>query len=234
MKKIIIIFFTILSISVSAQDSHMAIGMGLAMPLGDFAASEDFSTNGYTEAGFNLNIDFNYVPTWYFGIGANISFSTYGLNESKAQADLIDLVKDAPEIPGLDTVTNFDVGAWSYANFLVGPVLAIPAGNLQFNVKALFGLSVLMPAGNTLEFTYNDEKYTTYNEPQDAQFGMLLGADIIYKLSETYSLKLGGEYFRSKTNYETHFDYVEEEIFVRESNISIQAMHITLGIAYLF
>lgn len=234
MKRILIILMVVSSIALNAQDNHMAISMGLAMPLGDFATTGKFLENGYTDPGFNLNIDGCYIPTWYFGIGGNISFSTFGLQEEKVKNDLIDLIQTIPEIPGLDTVTNFNADTWSYANFLVGPVFALPVGKFQFNAKALFGLSVLMPPSNALDFIYNGEEYTTYNELQNARFGMLFGADIIYKLSSTYSMKIGADYFRSKTKYDVSFDYVETEITSFTSNVQVEAMHFTLGIAYLF
>lgn len=242
MYRILVLFFLISTLPALAQDNHLSINMGAAVPLGDFASSGSFLENGYNETGFNLNIDGVYIPTWYFGIGANISFSTYGLNEEAAKNDFLDLVDNLPDLPDLpeNINTQIDMGTWSYANLMVGPVFAYPASRFQFNVKALFGLSVLMPLGTELEILNyeNGESIRTYTEPQNVRFGYLLGADIIYKVSDTYSIKLGGEYFHSKTKYDIDFTSVGEvadlELETQTSNINVDALHLTVGIAYLF
>lgn len=234
MKQTLIVLILLYAGILNAQDSHMAINMGVAAPIGDFSSAGKFLENGYTDPGFNLTVDANYIPTWYFGIGANISLSTFALNDDLVKRDLIKLIEQVPEIPGLDTVTNFSIGAWSYANFLIGPVLSLPAGKFQFNLKALGGLSILMPTDNAITFIYEGEEYVSYNEPQNARWGMLLGTDIIYKLSGSYSLKVGADYFRSKTNYDVKFDYVDSELATLKSDVQVQALHLTLGIAYLF
>ncbi len=243
MHKILALFLLIGTLSASSQDSHMSINMGASVPLGDFASTGNFLENGYTQTGFNLNIDGNYIPTWYFGIGGNISFSTYVLDDNAVEKDLIELIDNLPDMP--DLPNNIDariaVGTWSYANFMLGPVFAYPISNFQLNVKALFGLSILMPPGNELNVINNEtgQEVSSYTDQQNARFGYLLGADVIYKLSGTYSLKLGGEYFHSKTNYDIHFSQINEaspdtEYETQTSNISVDALHLTVGIAYLF
>ncbi len=242
MYRIIVLFLVISRLPVFSQDNNLSVNMGVAVPLGDFAQTGSFLEKGYAQTGFNLNIDGVYIPTWYFGIGANVSFSTFVLDDKAVGADLLELIENLPDLPDLpDNIdTRIDVGTWSYANFMLGPVFAYPVSNFQFNVKALVGLSVLMPPGSELNISNNDtgEQIRSYSETQNIRFGYLLGTDVIYKMSGSYSLKLGGEYFHSKTNYDVNFsrinDNTEIELETQTSNINIDALHLTVGIAYLF
>lgn len=220
-----------------AQDSHMALNMGPSIPLSDFAAIDNYKSNGYATPGFVLSFEGNYIPTWYFGIGGALTFST---NYPNQDSMLTGLVKELEALDGLpnfpeDMKTDFNIGNWSYANFLIGPTFAYPAGNFQFNFKALIGMSIIMPPNQTLMLFYNDNAVNASSDVQNVKFAYNIGTDIIMKMSGSYSIKLGLEYFSTQTNHSVDIGLNDEvKLPSIERDIKINAIHATLGLAYLF
>lgn len=239
MKRSIIIFALFFTLGGFAQKSHLGLSMGPTLPLGDFASTGNYLQNGYAKTGFNLAFEANYIPTWYFGIGATLNFANNGVDKETALKDYLEYIDeiDVPDIPE-DADITFGLGNWSYVNILVGPTLALPTDFFQFNVKALFGASILMPPSGSIEIVYAEQYYTTYNNHQFVSFGYQLGADVIYKMGGSYSLKLGADYFSSNAKYDVNTDIgaaiTDREVITAEKNFQVSSTHITIGLAYLF
>jgi len=157
---------------VKAQDSHMALNMGPSVPLSDFAAMDDYKSNGYATPGFVLSFEGNYIPTWYFGVGAAITFSTNYPNQDSMLVGLVDELRAIDGLPNIpeEFETDFSIGNWSYVNFLVGPTFAYPAGKFQFNVKALIGMSVVMPPNQTLTLIADNNVIQANSDVQRIKF----------------------------------------------------------------
>jgi len=235
MKKQITIILLFISVFGYSQKSHIGLSMGPAFPLNNFSKTDDYISNGYTQTGFNLSFEGNYIPTWYFGIGGALTFATNYPNQDSMLVGLVRELRklDVPPIPeGVDV--EFSIENWSYINFLAGPTLAFPAGKLQFNLKALIGLSLVMPPTQTLSLSYNDNQISSYSDVQTASFCYNFGADIIFKLNGSYSIKFGTEYFHTATEYDVEFSYNENSLPIIKRDISIDAIHSTVGLAYLF
>lgn len=241
MRKNILLFAMIISLATAAQDSHMDISMGGTMPLGDFASTGDFLQSGYAKPGFCLTFDGNYIPTWYFGVGATFSFSSLGVDKEAATKDYFDFITGGDD-PIIDipegTEIAFGMGNWSYVNCLVGPTFTLPGDIFQVSVKALFGASFIMPPAGSIEVLYEDQHYMTYNKDQKVGFGYQFGTDLIYMMRGGYSLKIAGDYFGTRTQYDVVTDFgeidVTEEIASAEKDIKIQSVQLTIGLAYMF
>jgi hypothetical protein len=220
-----------------AQDSYLALNMGPSFPLDHFAAIDDYNTNGYAQPGFNLSFDGSYIPTWYFGIGGAFSFATNYPNQDSMLSGLLEELGVLNELPTLsdeDVDALFTIGNWSYVNLLVGPTFSYPAGKFQFNLKALIGLSVVLPPNQTLTITYDNNTISGYSDGQNLNFCYNLGADIIYKLTGNYSLKVGAEYFHTTTEYAMEISSQENALTTIDRKIDISSIHTTIGFAYLF
>ncbi len=235
MKKYLITLLLLTSLMGYSQKGHIGLSMGPAFPLNDFSNIDSYTSNGYATTGFNLSFEGNYIPTWYFGIGGALTFATNYPNQDSMLVGLIEVLRemDVPPIPeDIDAV--FTIGNWSYINILVGPTLALPVGKLQFNLKALLGLSMVMPPNQTLNLLYNDNHIYTYSDVQTVSFCYNLGADIILKLNGNYSIKFGTEYFHTSTEYDVEFSYNDSSLPIIKRSIDIDAIHSTVGLAYLF
>lgn len=219
-----------------SQDSHLALNMGPSFPIGDYSLSDEYKTTGFANPGFVLSFEGNYIPTWYFGIGGELTFGTSYPNQDSMLSALIKEIGTIDEIPAIPegVESNFITENWSYVNFLVGPTFAYPAGKLQLNFKALIGISVIMPPTQELIVKYDNSEIAVNSDVQDARFCYNLGANIILKLSGNYSLKLGAEYFSTKTLHEVNIAYNDNSLPAIERNITLQSLHTTLGLAYLF
>lgn len=236
MKKYIGILFLFMGAMSFAQDSHLGLNMGPSFPTGSFAQIDDYNTNAYAQPGFILSFDANYIPTWYFGIGGALSFGTNYPNQDSMLSGLIEELRELDGLPNIPEEADalFTIGNWSYVNVLVGPTFAYPAGKLQFNLRALIGLSLVMPPNQTLTLTYDDNIISGYSDTQTANFCYSLGADIIFKLSGSYSLKLGTEYFHTRSEYAMDINYQDNALSSIDRKIDISTIHTSIGFAYLF
>ena len=235
MKKFVIVLFLLATVVSYSQDSHLGLNMGPSFPLGNFAQSDDYKTDGYALPGFNLSFAGNYIPTWYFGIGGALVFGTNFPSQDSMLSGLIDELEEFEDIPAIpdEVDASFTIGNWSYVNILVGPTFAYPAGKLQFNLKALIGMSIVMPPTQTLNLMYDNNVISGYSETQNISFCYNFGTDIVLKLSGSYSLIFGLEYFHTVTEYDVEIGYNDSQLPVISREIDINTVHATIGFAYL-
>ncbi len=239
MRKYTLLIALLFSLAGFSQSSHFALNMGAAIPFGDFASNGDYLSNGYAKTGFNLSFEGNYIPTWYFGVGGSLSFSNFNMDQDKMLVDYLEFIDaEFPELPD-NTEVRIGVGHWNYINILIGPTLALPTDFVQFNIKALFGPSVIVPPGGSIEFINGDQRYYTCSTKQTVGFGYQFGTDIIYTMQGNYSLMLGASYFGTRAKYDTSTDFAEQvsggtDATTSEKDVKIHAVQVTLGLAFLF
>jgi hypothetical protein len=235
MKKGLFIVIFLMSLTAFSQNSHMGLSMGPSFPVGDFSGEGNYKTNGYAKPGFDLSFDANYIPTWYFGIGGQLLFASNYPNSDTMLYDLLLELYDLGVRPPLEGNTDFSIENWSYVNVMIGPTLALPAGNFQFNIKAYLGISFVMSPSQSIAIKYDTETIAGYSSPQNVAFCYSLGSDIIYKLNGNYSLKIGAEYFHAKTDCDLELAYDDDrKLPVIHREIKIGSIHTTIGLAYLF
>ncbi len=237
MKKIIILLIIIIPLVTYSQKSHLGLNMGPTFPLKTYALADVYESDGYANPGFNLSFEGNYVPTWYFGIGGEITFSTNYPDQDSMMNALLKEIETNSQIQTIPDYAkiNYSVDNWSYVNILVGPTFSYPAGVLQINLKALVGLSVIMPPNQYLEISYDKVGITSSAGGQNARFCYNLGTDIIVKLNRNYSLIMGAEYFHTKTSYDVEVVLNNDTPLPSiPREINIDALHTTLGLAMLF
>jgi hypothetical protein len=234
-----ILLFFALTTTVFAQKNHLSLSMGLAQPLGDFALANNLYSDGYAQPGFNLAFEGNYIPRWYVGVGGAVSFATNFSQNSQLFNALVEDINaySTPNIPD-STLIYYEHEKWSYVSFLVGPTLALPGERIQLNLKAYAGFCVVLPPTQHMEIVFDDSKYYRSGDAQNVAFCYALGTDLIYKLKGNYSLKLGAEYFSTKSESSNKLSYSEDnditQLVVPNKTVEIRALHLTLGLAYLF
>jgi len=173
------------------------------------------------------------------GIGGAISFSTNPVYKEALLRKLKTKINqyEQPDIPSFADI-SFEQEFWSYVLLLVGPTLSIPGERIQWNLKAHLGLSVIFPPTETLEASFDNSTYYHSADAQNLSFCYAFGADAIYKLQSNYSIKLGANYIHTQSEKQTHLNYTEDnttqllEGFTKKDVLN--ALHLTLGLAYLF
>jgi len=223
------------------QKNHIGLSMGPSFPLDNFSDTTDYFNSGFAQPGFNLIFEANYIPNWYLGIGGVFSLITHTSNDTKLKDLLLMFVKEnqiAPvDIPA-NAITIYNSGLWSYVSLMVGPTLSVPIGKFQFNIKSFAGFNVALPPEKKLVASYDTYRFISFSDGQSVSLGYLLGTDLIYKVKDNYSLMLGAAYQYTKTRFEINYEFyngLEHTVIPSTtSNIKIEALHLSAGIAYLF
>jgi len=241
MKKILLFVLILLSFPTFSQDNYVSINMGGAFPLGNLVMTESLKNNGYATSGFNLSVEGAYYKQMKLGISGAIKFSTIGVDAEAVEQDLLAYVENHSSLYGdidANSDPSCDVELWNIVNVMVGPVLAIPTGKFQFELKGQGGVSFLMPAQYNASIKTEDMTVKSNTESQVVKLGYLFGANIIYNFSNVTSLKISGEYFHSKSDHILNFTNAEDEdqIVIDEikSDLKIDNLNLTIGLAYLF
>lgn len=249
MKKIgflLIILYLIPGFIFSQDENFLGLGLGAAIPQGIYA-SNDYQTEGaaYANTGFLFGFDGAIFPDNYLGIGATITYASNNPDKEQYKEDLLNDInsRDSISIPEDVTEVDWDYGVWEYLNFHIGPAFTVPAGDFNFDLRILGGLTMAWQPNMTFQFEYeyNDEINnfsTNRREKPVATFGYTAGVGVRYAFSSGFVMRLIGEYTNSKPT----FDVTEEITLVdgqinyqtREYSIPIKNFHVAIGIAYNF
>jgi hypothetical protein len=63
-----------------------------------------------------------------------------------------------PALDNTDYDLFYDFGVWRYLNFHVGPAITIAAGNFNFDIRGLAGLSSVWPPQLDFQVNYQDDE----------------------------------------------------------------------------
>lgn len=234
-----VLILLLYSFLASAQKNHVSLSMGLAYPLSEYAESDDYYSHGYASPGFNLSFEGNYIPLWYVGVGGAASFTTNYTQSNKYFVALVDAINRNPvsQIPD-ETIVFHETDRWSYVTLVAGPTLAIPLNRLQWNVKCFAGISIIFPPTQSLIIPAEIGSYSHSGDAQNIAFSYLLGTDLIYKLMKNYSIILNAAYTQTQSKSQSNLSYTVDGQTTKLSPLNkttdIQALHLTLGLAYLF
>ena len=250
MKKIglfLIILSLVPGYLLSQDQNYLGLGLGAAIPQGVYA-SDNYETEGaaYAEPGFLFGFDGAIFPDNYLGIGATITYASNNPDKVKYKEDVLNDLdsRDSISVPEDVTQVAWDYGVWKYLNFHVGPAFTVAAGDFNFDLRILGGLTMAWQPNMTLQFEYETDQGTTNNfstnrrDKAVAAFGYTAGVGVRYAFSSGFVLRLIGEYTNSKPTFE-----VTEEITLVDDQITYQTekyavpiknIHLALGIAYNF
>jgi opacity protein-like surface antigen len=238
---ILILLLAAGSTQLIAQQNFASISFGATLPLGDYAATGDLSSNGYAKTGGAIKFDAGYFPGSYFGIGASFSFgSNYAMRDSMVK-DIVSYIEengpggiDIPE----DAEILYGAGFWNYINLFIGPHFSIRASQkLYFDFRALAGVSIIRPPDQELRITYNGDYIYSRTSYNNVAFGFTAGGGIRYKLNENLALKLSGDFVQTKASNTYTFDLFQgviDELPPVDAEFYIRTVEITAGLAYSF
>lgn len=245
-----ILITTFLGVKVKGQqENFLGLCFGGAIPQGSFS-DEDFSnkTNGYADPGFLFSFDAAWFPDDYLGVGATVTYASNNPDKTQYLADFKNAILDTisfsdPDLAEiLDTSIVVDYGVWKYLNFFVGPNLTFPAGNFNFDLRLMGGITFAWKPYQTIDINYPEEGSFSRKIEDKAvpALGYSIGAGIRYAFKSGYVLRFIAEYANSKPTFEylTKVTYNQEnesfDVETDEAQMPIKNIHLGIGIAYNF
>jgi len=240
MKIFIGLFFAGLLMSVTgfAQDDYLDMKFGIGVPVGKFS-DNGLETNGYAGPGFMMSFE----GTYFLGRIGFTGGLTYGMNflddvtlQDDITAHLKELFPDVEISP--DALVQFVTTPWSNVNALVGPVLSLPVSVIYLEMRAMGGMSFVMPPTWKMDIESGENKLHSMSSGQSVKLAYLVGAGIAYNSSGNYGLRLGVDYVGTKTSFGVNYVYEEgitEKPYQEKSvEIPVNMFQTTLGITYTF
>jgi hypothetical protein len=244
MKKAIIIFVSILFLTINtrAQESYLGFSLGTSIPRGDFAAAEDLFIDGYAIPGFTVNFEGYYFPLRFLGIGGVLGFgSLYAENENYLD-HLLEYAWTQTEIPVFGSQPTpddviFESGFWNYVNLMAGPEISVPFGRFQAGIHGLAGLTMALYPKRELYYEDNSNTLETNSKGPSAAFAYSYGASLLYRSRSGTGLKLSADYLSSGASYDFKMDVVSnnnEYSLTRNEDVDLEALSICVGFFYIF
>ncbi len=217
--------------------------MGAALPQGTYALKD--STNeqsGYANTGFLFSFDAAWFPEDYLGIGATVTYGSNNPDKIKYREDLLNTFKN--KYPNFvlpdDTAITFNMDVWKYLNLFVGPVVTIPAGRFNFDLRALAGISFVWPPDQTIEIRSPNNQNFSRNIQNKATptLGFSAGGGIRYELKKGVALRVIAEYTNMKPELEFKELFLDSngqgDIVTKKVDVPIKNIHLGIGLAYNF
>jgi opacity protein-like surface antigen len=238
---ILMIFLAGSSLHLMAQQNYASISFGATIPQGDYASTGDLASSAYANTGGAIKFDAGYFPLSYFGIGGSFSFGSNYADRDSLLADVITYIEDNTA-GGIDIPEDAEVlygsGFWNYINLHLGPHFSIRATQrIYFDIRALFGLSIIRAPNQELTIVYDENEFYTYSSYNNVAFGLTAGGGIRIMLNSNLALKLSCDYVQTKAKNTYTFDLfqgVTDEVPPLDAEFPIQAVEITAGLAYSF
>lgn len=214
MKKKIIFSICFLAVSAftfaqndNSKKISLSVNVGAAMPLGAWGSKKTDTTqavandsthieNGYAKTGFHFDITAGYLFT--NNVGGMILI---GGNMNKVDVSTYESVNNIKS-PDKVTYKSYYVG-----EYLIGPFLAIPAGDkLKINIRVMGGLVTANTPAETDSYSTSDN-YGTISVTDKATgksgsgFGYQAAAGVQYNLNDNLGLNLNLGYTGSSVAY---------------------------------
>lgn len=236
-----IAFFLLLPLSALAQDSYLSIGLGAALPRGEFAATENITGSGYAFSGFAIEIDGTYFPGSVFGIAGMLGFGSFYTDQDAYLDNLEYSIISGGNLIGFtwpsDEEIDYNAGFWNYINFLAGPELSLSFWRLQLGLKGLGGVSVLISPKRELEYADAANNFSALTKGTDLSFSYLYGGSLMYRLRSGTALRLSADYITTKADYKYSFA-AETPLSDYEENASlstaVESLQLLIGLTYTF
>jgi opacity protein-like surface antigen len=237
-----IVAVCIAATSVAQQKGQSFIGIngGISFPLDNWGKSATVVSingtvtdpDGYANTGGFGALDGAYFFSKHFGIGGLLSYGTYSLKNVAA------LSQGYQESFDVDTTRTTPTN-YTQFNFLPGIYFnSAIAKKLSFTARALAGIS----SATTPKITVSIEDGGVFDPPlvqesaSKSAFAFDLGAGLSYALKKCLALNLNADYFYTKPDFTidntARNNNAGREI--TEYNQPLDAVNISLGIAYLF
>lgn len=233
MRKIVFILFLggLLASGLYGQRSFLGLSFGASLPSEEFAKTSLAENGGYALPGFVIEFSGAYVFDYYFGIAGTFTFSSNSPDRDQLQQDLIDAITGSAEI---EEVT-FNHGTWMYSNLMAGPFFTIPVAFMNIDFRAVAGLSFFLSPPWDLTVTTAEETYWHERHGSTVNFAYMLGTGIRFHINSNYSIRVAGDYFRSKPTFSVNENSAIGGASGKSTyDMNVGTVNLTLGIAYKF
>ncbi len=231
-----------LSNSSRAQESYIGFSLGTSIPRGDFATAEQLFNNGYAIPGFTVSFEGYYFPFRMIGIGGVLGFGSLYAESDDYLEHLIEYAYTQSEIPvfgsppASDNV-SFESGFWNYVNLMAGPELSVPFGRFQAGIRGLAGLTMAFYPKRELYYLEGSNLLEISAKGPSVAFAYSYGASILYKSSSGTGIKVSADYLSSTASYDFDMNVItstNEYSHIRNEDVDLEALSITLGFFYVF
>ncbi|HER10145.1 MAG TPA: hypothetical protein ENO20_14670 [Bacteroides sp.] len=241
MRSILWILPFFITSGIYAQQNFASISFGTSIPLGAYAKTGDLSSNGYASPGGAIKFDAGYFPVSYLGIGGSFAFgSNYALRDSML-SDMFRYLEthaQSPLVIPQDAEVLYGTGFWNYISLFMGPHFSLrPSRRLYLDLRAMAGVSILRPPGQDLRVSFDETEIFSRVSTNSIAFGFTAGGGMRFKLNDALAIKLGVDYFRSRSRFDFNFDLSRgmlEEIPDLASDLLIETLELSAGLAYSF
>jgi hypothetical protein len=217
------------AISLYGQRSYLGLSFGASLPNEEFAKKSLAEDGGYALPGFVVEFSGAYVFDYYFGVAGTFTFSSNPPDRDQLQQDLVDGIT-GPIPPEIEDVV-FNHGSWMYSNLMAGPFLTFPVAFMNFDFRAVAGLSILLSPPWELTVITNEDTYFTRRSGNTASFAYMLGTGIRFHINTHYAIRISGDYFRSKPSFSVDEDGAAGGATY---DMSVGTVNLNVGIAYRF
>ena len=219
-------------ITASSQRNYLGLSFGASFPSEEFAKTSLEEDGGYAMKGFALEFSGAYIFDYYFGITGALSFSSNQPDTEKLTADLVAGIEE-PLPPDAEVI--FNSGPWMYTNVMAGPILTLPVWKLNFDLRAIAGLSFLISPPFELTVNTEDETYFQSFGGNTVNFAYMLGTAIRFNMNQNYAIRLSADYFHSKPSFEVNEESLVGSATEKSSyDMSVGTLNVSIGIAYRF
>lgn len=219
---------------ICAQRHYMSISFGATNPRGQYAESEDLTSNGFARRGFLADYHGAYYLNRYFGFNGNFTFGSNQVNAGAARELLEETIPRGISATG-DQI-SMNAGTWFTVSLLAGPQVTLPMGNLFIDLNANGGVAFILPPKLEIIAVDNKDSYIRAIRGQDLSFAWKAGSALRYNLNRQTGIRMAFSYYFSAVQ-----TLIREEVTVGSDNIDItesdleldlQNMNISFGLIY--
>ncbi len=238
-----LIFFLIMKNGYSQDENFLGLSFGMAIPQGTYA-EKDFTNEqaGYANTGFLFAFDAAWFPEDYLGIAATFTYASNNPDKVLYREDLINSIKERYPTLTLppNTEISYTMDVWKYLNLFIGPTVTIPAGNFNFDLRAVAGVSFAWPPSQSLSIQYpTGENFShTVQNKATPTLGYSAGGGIRYAIKHGYVIRVTCEYCNLKPELEIQEVLLDDtgqgDIETRKIDMPIKNIQLGIGIAYNF
>jgi opacity protein-like surface antigen len=244
--KSIKIFLSIAALCIAATSfaqkgqSFVGISGGVSLPLGNWGKSAEVISingfvndpNGYANTGTFGAIEGAWFFSKHFGIGGRFSYGTYKIKNidslSQGYQESFDVDQTST------TVSNYKV-----LNFLPGLYFSYPLQKkLSLTARGLVGITHATTPQISVDVEDGgiDDGTLQQQSASATSFAFDLGAGLSYSVTKNLAINLNADYFYSKPDFTIGNTFRNNAAgrLVSEYNQPLDAVNISLGVAYLF
>jgi opacity protein-like surface antigen len=210
----------------------MGLSFGASIPGEDFALNSLTEGGGYALPGFTIEFTGGYIFDYYVGVAGSAAFSFNSPDRDALGDDIKDAITGTPPE---DIEVSLKMENWLYSNLMAGPLFTLPVWRLNFDLRALAGLSFLMSPPWEIYVSTPSEDFFERRSGQTVSFAWMAGTAIRFNLNSTSAIRLSTDYFRSKPSFSVEEDGLIGSITGKPSyDMTVSSVNISLGLAWRF